>query len=193
MIIGIDLDEVLGEFFPAYLMFYNKKYAANLCKEDFIRWDFLGICQISKEESIVRLSEFAKSGGLEKILPRPGAQAMVARLEKNHELHVITSRPLDVSCQTIQWVGKHFPWLFRDIHFCSKNGGAIHFRSKSSVCQAIGATLLLDDHPDHADTCVADNIPVYLFDQPWNWHVKPHDDITRIFSWQDKAIEILCS
>lgn len=192
MIIGVDLDDVLADFFSVYLMFYNEKYETNFRKEDFVRWDFPGICGITFEESIARLSEFVKTGSNKNIIPIPNAQEMIARLAQQHTLHIITSRPLDIVEETAQWVERHFSKLFCDIHFCSMDGGMVHFRSKSSVCQEIGAKLLIDDHPENAQSCAEDGIQVYLFDQPWNQEVKTSTKVVRMFSWEDKIIEDLC-
>ena len=192
MIIGVDLDEVLADFFPVYLDFHNRKYDTNFCKEDFVRWDFPGIFGVTKEESVKRLIEFDESNCRKDILPLSGAQEMTVRLAKKHVLHIITSRPLEIAEATIQWIEKHFPKVFSKAHFCSMNGGLVHFRSKSSVCQLIGATMLIDDHPNNAISCSEDGIQVCLFDQPWNRHIESSSNIVRMFSWQDEVIQLLC-
>ena len=192
MIIGVDLDEVLAEFFPNFLVFFNKKYKKDLLKENFTRWDFPGILGITREEAFTTFDQFGESELTRNLQPMPGSKQAIGKLAEKHTLHVITHRPIEIAQQTEDWIKTHFQGRFSGIHFCSKDGGRTNFRAKSLVCKEIGAELLIDDHPDNARLCSKENIQIYLFDQPWNRkNVEPHAQITRIFSWHDIAIRRL--
>ena len=195
MIIGIDLDDVLKNTFSTWLTFCNQLYGENFHTEQFIHHRYEEIWNISSEEKFLRFNAFIKTGSIVGIPPLVGAQETVTRLAKDHQLHIITARSSGIAKATHEWISRHFPEIFKGIHFCSKDFGTttVYHRPKHIVCKELGVDLLIDDHPENILLSAQEGIRSYLFDQPWNRTESLSDNphITRIFSWQDEVIKNL--
>ena len=107
MIIGIDLDDVLADFFPIFLAFCNEEYNEQFCMEDFVHYQFAEIMGITREESLARLTRFDNSEAKKNILPMLGAQKTITRLLQRHELHIVTARPVEIAVGTREWIEQH--------------------------------------------------------------------------------------
>jgi uncharacterized HAD superfamily protein len=193
MIIGIDVDDVLADCCPELLRFHNEKYGTQFTKEHFSRPHFAEILGLTKDEFHANLISYVNQGLLDNLSCLPGVKTAVAKLAAANELHAISYRSGRFHDATARWFERHFLGLFQSIRCCGTDDGWGRTQYKHSVCFEVGAELHLEDHSATALECVANGIPVYLFDQPWNRHVEPHEHIVRIFSWQDEAIERLCS
>ena len=190
-IIGVDIDDVLADFSSAFIAFCGEHYGKCVKKEDFTHVDFWRGWGVSREKLVSWLGAFNESYAEERMLPLPGSQEVICQMAECHELHVITSRPLEIAQGTVRWIERHFGKSFLDVHFCTTKGGLVSTRSKKTVCEMLGAKILLDDHPQNADECSSNGIQVYLFDQPWNRHIEQGPQIVRVFSWEDEAIQNL--
>lgn len=191
--IGIDIDDVLAEFHEAFITFSNVHYRTRFKKDEFTSPKLTNNWGISLEELLLRADAFDKADAKRKIRPRPGAQAMVARLKERYKLYAITNRPIEVIDTTMWWLNEHFSQTFTDVIFCTKDGGKTLVRSKNTVCKALGIHIILEDHPHNTYVCADDGIHTYLFDQPWNRQEFPllKGAIIRVASWHDKMLETL--
>ena len=191
--IGIDIDDVLAEFHEAFIAFCNTNYGTTLQKDTFTSPKLTDNWGIPLEELLLRANAFEKADAKRQILPRPGAQAMIARLKKKYNLYAITNRPIGVKDTTIWWLDEYFSQMFTDVIFCTKDGGKTLVRSKNAVCKALGIHIMLEDHPHNTYVCANDGIHTYLFDQPWNRQEFPllKGVIIRVDSWYDEILETL--
>ena len=118
--------------------------------------------------------------------PVQGAVTEVKVLSATFDLHIVTSRCESLRGITEHWLERHFAQLITDIHF-TNNFGTKHperQRSKSSVCQSIGAVALIDDALSHASEVASVGIPVVLPNRPWNRGVTP-DGVVRVDYWHE--------
>lgn len=193
MNICVDFDDVLANFSAAFLAFSRTMYGSWLEEEQLTNPDFVAAWKIPREELMRRIVHFNTTRSKQDMLPLPGAQAMIARIAQKHSLHIVTNRPVEIAATTMEWVEQHFPGMFSDAHFCSRGKESRTFRSKSSVCKTIGASILLEDHPHNIISCAGDGIHIYLMDQPWNRQEFPllPGAIIRVSSWQDEILETL--
>ena len=105
----------------------------------------------------------------ETLAPVQGAFEALQKLKVHFDLHIVTSRQNKVRDDTIQWIHRHFPGIFSDIHLGNHYSREGKSRTKSEICHSIGACLLIDDSVKYAIQCVHDNIPVILFgNYAWN-------------------------
>lgn len=105
----------------------------------------------------------------EDLMPLPSAYEALLKLKQHFDLHVVTSRQNKVKNITFQWIERHFPDIFSEIHLANHYSREGKSRTKSEICHSIGACLLIDDSAKYAIQCVHDNIPVLLFGQyGWN-------------------------
>ncbi|OGZ69609.1 MAG: hypothetical protein A3F47_02435 [Candidatus Staskawiczbacteria bacterium RIFCSPHIGHO2_12_FULL_38_11] len=193
MIIGVDFDDVLVNSSETFAAFWNAVHGTSFKKEHFTHHEFHRNWGATPEDVAKMWMRFSKAESHKFTPAAAGAKSMVARLAQFHKLHVVTNRPLETDKETYQLIDVHFPGIFSDIHFCTKNGGTTRAQLKSDVCRKIGSGIMLEDHPHGAQQCAADGIHIYLFDQPWNQGAFPllPGTIVRVSSWQDKILETL--
>lgn len=80
------------------------------------------------------------------------------------------------------------PDVFSNLHFTKGFGGVSGDIkvTKSTVCHAIGAQLLIEDAPQHVTEVASIGIPVIVPDRPWNRVVLPKHAL-RTFTWSHIA------
>jgi len=188
--IGIDFDDVAVDTFPAFLAFCNERYNEQFRVEEFTSFRYDGVWKITKEQGRERFIAFDNSEAKRNICPMLGAQKAIKGLAIIHELHIITARPVEIAEGTREMIDRHFPKMFKDVHFCSSDNGAILHRPKPMACKEIDVALHIEDHPETARRCADKGVPVLLFDRTWNRSEETHDLITRVHSW-DEIFKIL--
>lgn len=185
MKIALDLDEVLGQFLPALIEYYNDTYKTDWKIEEFYTYYFWEIWGGSVEESIQKVYDFHKTDYFKNIKPVAGAQEAVKKLKENNELFIITSRQNDIIKDTREWVEKYFPNTFTEIYFTnhfSQSGKAI---TKSEICEKLGIEMLVEDSAPYALECLKPGRKIFLFDYPWNRSAKLPQGIQRVHSWKE--------
>lgn len=205
-IVAVDIDEVLASLADAIVRFSNDTYGTNLAVENITVMNYQGMLGISSREEIEkRIDAFYNSPYFtERQLPVDAeACSYLRQLKEKYELHIVTARNSKVEMLTRTWISKHYPGIFSDFHFGNQfmtaeeaaerlARGALHIakkRSKSEICQTIGARLLIDDHFDYAIDCAMHNIPVILFGN-YSWNrgmIDPEHAgyITRLSRWSE--------
>lgn len=185
MKIGVDLDDVLVDFWSEMLTFHNSRYGTAFSKGDFFSYDMWEVLGITREEGIARIETFYASPQFTAIPALPGAQEAVRAMGERHELIVITGRPEYTALATHELINRHFPDAFADIHFTNAYARGLPPRAKADVCREQEIELLLEDHIGHALGAAEAGISVMLFDQPWNTEAPEHENMTRVLSWRD--------
>lgn len=184
MRIGIDIDEVIADTLTEIIKFHNGAYGTTLTRGDVVR--YLGDVFGEQEEECTRkIFEFFETDHFAAVSPIAGALPALRILKDHgHELVIVTARPHAISAQTQAWIDAHYPELFSGIYFGNRHARTGDVRTKSELCLAAGAAVLIEDDLYHANECAANGIPVLLFDYPWNQGELP-DHIHRVFSWDD--------
>jgi len=177
MRIGFDLDDVIVDFFPSFLNWYNMKYNQNFQMKDmtsFYLWE-VGIGK-NKEEVIGLVEDFFR---FNRDLPFVyGAQNGLNEL-RDRDVLVITSRlsfckdgTRDFMDRKLNGIGLYFTDDF--------NGGDI---SKAKVARELGVEIYFEDCLKYAQNCLENGINVYLFDRPWNQDEFPLE--RRVYDWNE--------
>ena len=151
VIVAIDIDEVLALFIPCLARFHNERYNTSLTSSSFNSYEFHKVWGGTAAECSRKMDEFFESKYFdEDIEPVPHAfsalQMLKSETSPSIELHIVTARQFKVQVQTRAWIARHFPDIFQDIHFGNHYTNDGKSRSKSEMCQAIGARLLVDDN-----------------------------------------------
>lgn len=125
-----------------------------------------------------------------RLSPRENAVEVCGKLcSGGNELYVITARkfstqhtPLGALSRRLfrKWVGKN-GFCFNDIFYCSEVGTP---PQKLGFCRRISADIMIEDKGDTALYLAENGIKVLLFDAPYNQDIS-HENIVRIFSWND--------
>lgn len=187
MKIGLDLDDVIVDFMNTFVSFYNIRYDPSFKYKDltsFYLWE-VGVGK-NKEEAVKIVDEFHNSEYFNNMPFIPGAKRGIARLNDGNKLHIITSRPLRFMRKTEDFLKKHFSKEGFELYFSSglhKQG-----ETKAEICKRLGLDLFLEDCLDYAKGCREKNIPVLLFDKPWNQN--SNGEFNRVYSWSDALREI---
>ena len=127
------------------------------------------------------------------VRPIPGSVEGVGVVARQHELAIITARPISLTTQTHDWLGKYFPGEFSSVYLTNQASIDGPRRTKSEVCLEIGAGILIEDTLENAEECASKGIDVLLYERPWNRDVVGlHERITRVRSWKE-VVDYLCS
>jgi uncharacterized HAD superfamily protein len=187
MKVGVDLDDVVVNFVPPLLEFYNAKFNENHFLTNgcsYYLWDIVGK---SREEITKVIWDFIETESFENIDFIPGAKEAVKDIAKNHELFFITSRSGRIKKKTPFFLKKHFS----DINFNLVFTGDFHGsgKTKADFCKEFGIEFYVEDHKKFAQECAENGTKVLLLDKPWN-QGELYRNITRVKGW-DEILEVI--
>jgi uncharacterized HAD superfamily protein len=185
MLIAIDIDEVLADTLNHFIFLYNQKFKTSFKRDDFYTFNWWEVLGLTKEEFKKVFTQIVGQGFFSELATIAGAKEGVKRLQKKHELAVVTSRPRIVSAATKAWLDKHFPDVFSKVYFTREVILGPNIKDKDEICQEIGADLIIEDEFEFAEDCAQENILVLLFDNPWNREFKIPSYMTRVYSWEN--------
>lgn len=192
--IAIDNDDTLLDFNEAVRLFHNKNYGTNYESQDVITFDLERVWNCDSVEAYRRIDEFWHSDYFENMQPLPGAFEALNKLKTKYELYVLTARPEEVVIETKLAIKKHFPDLFKDVHFAPAFGPGIR-KTKVEVCKELGIEIIIDDGMHNLELCAKEGIKSYLFNAPWNEQYDKVElsksGIIRINNWQEIMRELL--
>ncbi|KAL0308365.1 UNVERIFIED_CONTAM: hypothetical protein Sradi_5778800 [Sesamum radiatum] len=192
IMVAVDVDEVLGNFVSALNQFIADRYSLNHSVSEYHVYEFFKIWNCSRDEADIRVHEFFKTPYFKKgIYPLPGAQKALQKLSAFYNLSIVTSRQNVIKEHTIEWIEKHYPGLFQEIHFGNHFALDGQSRRKSDICKSLGAKVLIDDNPRYAVECADIGIKVLLFDYensyPWckTDYISQHPLVTKVHNWKE--------
>ncbi|XP_068663161.1 uncharacterized protein [Aristolochia californica] len=198
LVVAVDVDEVLGNFLSALNKFIADRYSLNHSVSEYHVYEFFKIWNCSRMEADLRVHEFFKTPYFKTgIYPIPGAQRALVRLSRYCSLSVVTSRQNVIKDHTIEWIERHYPGLFREIHFGNHFALDGQSRPKSDICRSMGAQVLIDDNPRYAIECAEAGMRVLLFDYdnsyPWSktGSADLHPLVTKVHNWQEVEQQLL--
>jgi len=185
MKIGIDLDEVLGQFLSALIEYHNNKYGTKFKEEDFHSYNFWNVWGGTKDEAIEKVYNFNRTDSFKNIEPIEGAKKAIAKIKENNELFIITSRPQDTKEDTREWLEKNFPNTFSKEYFTGDFVNNGHLKTKKEICDEIGIDVLIEDSANYANECVNPKRKVFLFNKTWNKDAKIKERVIRVNNWEE--------
>lgn len=187
-IIAVDIDEVLADFIAYFVEYHNLTYQTSYTKDKIFSFHLHEVFEVSKDEITERMIKFSEERHNAKITLVPGAKEGIDELlKKGYELHLVTSRPEAIKPQTEEWIKKHFPGKFTDLHHAFNPN--IHPKGskmkKWEICKEISAGLLIEDFLPNALGCAENGIKVLLMDAPWNQVEDLPEGVVRVKSWKE--------
>jgi hypothetical protein len=179
--IGVDVDDVLVESLPGYLMAFRSYFGRDVEIED-AAWEIFARYPEIPAEEMWRF--FAKLDETDFLGTRPvyaeAATAMRALAGAGHRLVVVTGRLLahrDRTRRLLQNAG--IAELFEDLVHRDGEAAAEY---KPRVVRERRLDLLIEDERHVAVAAALVPVPVLLFDRPWNQGELP-GGITRVTNW----------
>lgn len=188
MRIGIDLDDVLADSLPHYLRAFNQRFGLQVDLADAAWRMFRRYPQISRQEINDFFSELIEGGFFASRPLVPGAREAVKRLsDDGHYLVIVTGRAPQDEAITRNWLNqvgltRHFSGL---VHQGIEPVG----RYKSEAASELQLDLFIEDELAVAIAIANGNIPVLLYDQPWNQGTLS-DNVRRARSWTEALVWI---
>jgi len=188
--IGIDIDNVISESYPAYLSKFNTQFNTDIRMEQIREFYFLnryvednkvkyGMEMVDFIDEMVLDSEFQMG------IPPVTAALKVIKdwSEKGFQIHYVTARPVQTRKVTVNWLKKHGFWVKKariDL-FDSRNGNNNDVPYKRRIADKDKLDVFIEDAIEIA---LGMDIPVFLLDRPWN-QGKLKKNIFRVHSWQE--------
>jgi len=168
--LGIDLDGVVADFNAGWMSRYNKENGTDLTPEMVTTWD--AIPHLSRFSSMEEFWAWARNddgAGLFRHLPVfPEAKAALQRLNRDHEIVIITTKPPWANAETFSWLGDNeIPT--REVHILGRKW-------------RVDCDVYLDDGPHNLESLIvkrSDRI-VCRFVRPWN---DPVPGVIDIHDW----------
>jgi 5'(3')-deoxyribonucleotidase len=187
-VIAIDVDDVLADSAEGFVAFSNKRWGTNLTVEDYDeRWSQMWGVDIEEERR--RAHIIYNSNVVGKFKHFEEAKEVLRELKKHYKLVITTSRVRFVEKETLAWIDKHYKDIFEEIHlagFYDELKTDSHKQTKAELCQSIGASYLIDDHPKHCFAAAEVGVKAILFgDYPWSRDLQLPAGVTRVAHWHD--------
>lgn len=115
------------------------------------------------------------------VQPKPNATEVIKELHEEHRIILITSRNQrnqEITDITLNWLNQHD--IAYDKLVMNRTDNMHHF-SKLADCLENGVEIMIEDHHDLAME-ISTQLPVILFDYPYNAHLM-NDRIIRVQDW----------
>jgi uncharacterized protein len=177
--IGVDIDGVISDSYPAWLAELNRYYGKNITVlEDYemhlvfdVPWDDMNNFFVSNVEKLFEIPK-----------PMKGAkEGIETLLGIGHEIIYITARSQEEEEFTLHWMKKHgIP--YEKILFTG-------FKSKVDLVKQWNLELFIEDYMVNAKAIAQLGIPVLLLNASYNQGELP-SGINRCFDWQDILSQI---
>src|SRR5579872_2931745 len=141
--IAVDVDDVLATHVETFIAHSNTTYGTSLNFDDYSeRWG--AMWGVDSQEVERRALEFQTSETILNFDTKPDAKKALHILRERYDLSIVTARRKHLIDTTYQWVEKHFPNIFEEVHFVpiwEPNSKV----TKADICKQIKANYLIDD------------------------------------------------
>lgn len=183
MKIAIDIDEVIVDFTKGCLPLFNSTYGKDVKPEDMHNYNWRDVFDITKDEEQALFEEFFTLEEFENLSLINGAYEGLRSLVKNYEVGLVTHRPPHTKEKTQDYFRRKFPDIELEIQH-SFNG------RKSEICPSQGYHLIVEDHGGCAYDCANVGMIALLFNHYHNQNQKPHDNLIRVYNWDEVLKEV---
>jgi uncharacterized HAD superfamily protein len=173
MRIGVDLDNTILDATTSHLHYYNLASGLSLTADDVNDFYIFRLYGWSSEERDEIFSQYGHDIHWNS-QPYPLAIETLCQLIQDHHVSFITARPEIFRNVTTDWL-KFYKFMYDDITFTE---------NKFQACADLKIDVLIDDAPHYAEEFSHRNIPVILYDQPYNRHIV-HDLVYRASDWTE--------
>lgn len=170
---GIDIDGTVTcpTTFVPYL---NEAFNLNITLDDIKQYDFMPLVTVSEKEFAAWFKKMEPVIYSQSPLAE-GAKEVLKKWEKQHELFFISARGSHLSDLTREWFTAQELW-FDDIHLIGSH-------DKIEAARKYNVDIFFEDKHDNAVNIHEElNIPVLLFDTPYNQEPIP-EGVIRVKTW----------
>ena len=187
-VIAVDIDDVLALSVDKFIEWSNSKFGTEITFDQYTE-DWSKLWNISQAETTKRVNQMYREGIPSKYSRVEEAVEVLNKLKSTHKLIVATARRKAEHAQTKDWIKRHYPAVFNDVHFAGIWDEITEHspkKTKARLCRQLGVDYLIDDQIKH---CVgASNVGVTALlygDYPWNRHIGSTGNIKRVVTWRE--------
>lgn len=177
MNIGVDLDGIIADVDPVFRFYIKKLLDREVPQQEIISYQYEDCLGLTKEQMKKLWDLFINGNGWEKIPIIEGAIPSLKKLSQQHQLFIITSRPVEFEAVTQKWLMDNNVPHTKLI----MTGG----KSKARVAQQLAITHFIEDRLEFALELAREGIEVFLFDYPWNQTDEKYSRLHRISGWEE--------
>ena len=181
MIIGVDIDEILGEFYRGFLAWMKENQGITVSYDELYTYRLCTVLGESQEKSLERLHTYLRKHAKDLALV-PGAQEGIRALSQKHTLYAITSRDKFSEQDTREWLRTHFEDAFEDVYFANHAADDFHV-SKSHFTEQLGVDIMIEDYEGYALDIAHSGTTVVMLEKPWN-NKEHHKNVFVMNSWK---------
>lgn len=171
MRIGVDIDGVVADFVTPFLLLVKKRYGLVLRQQDIYVHDLHLVLGIPRGEAMDLVHETIRCD----LQPYPGAIRGLARLRRDHEVMLVTSRPRDMMDVTRRWLSR------RNI----PHDRLLQFQEGSKHRSEHPFDVFVDDHLREALALVGKVPHIIVLDRPWNRTFNVAGVLKRARNWRE--------
>ncbi len=183
--IAVDIDEVLFPMVSDLIEYVDREHKVKLTHEEFVKYDIRDIWKGGPIKASEIFEGYKKQAKPE-VVPVKGAKEALDKLSEKYEVIVMTSRDVQVEAKTKEWIYRHFPDLFKEVHLLGNKVESSVYRPKAEACKELGVFCLIDDSLANVIETHAIGIKTILFgDYPWNQTNKLPAGVLRVKGWQE--------
>lgn len=178
--IGVDVDNVIAQFVPAYLERHNEEHRTKFTIKDIKSYYLCDWLNIPEDEIVKNIFDMQANGEYMFLKPTKEVSKYISLLkEKGHNVILITNR-VNAS-DTIIWLN------INKIPFDK----VFTIKSKGWILDLLHLDYYIEDNPNNAYMANRQGIKTIIFNQPWNRMVKETDTMKRAKNWKQvvKIIE----
>jgi uncharacterized HAD superfamily protein len=188
--IAVDIDDVIFPLVPDLIEYVDREHAAKLTPEDFKTYMLEDIWPTGTAEGEIVFENY-KNQVTTEVAPIKGAAEALHKLSDSYHLIIMTSRDTKVEPITRQWLNRHFPEVFREVHLLGNRKDSVTWRTKAEVCQELGVFCLVDDSLKHLTLVHEAGIKTILFgNYAWNRAEELPEGMVRVNDWQGVLREL---
>lgn len=184
-IIAVDIDEVLFPLISDLIGYVDREHSVKLSPEEFVTYRLEDIWHGGPVEGLAVYESYEKQMNLG-VAPLEGAAEALKTLSDLFYVIVMTSRTQEIDKKTRDWLDRHFPEIFNEVHILGNRKQSISWRPKGEVCKEVGVSHFIDDSLAHALDVSSYGIDTLLFgDYSWNQADELPEGVTRVKNWQE--------
>ncbi|MFH1715152.1 MAG: HAD hydrolase-like protein [Elusimicrobiota bacterium] len=177
--LGLDLDGIIADTDTALRAYIKELFGETITRDQITSFFYEDCLNFSDEKISHFWREFNKNNGWGEIKSVNGALETLNTLKNKYKYIIVTSRPENLFNVTRDWLEKH-NLNYEELIVTSK-------KNKSDILREGGWNIscFIEDRVDFATDIAKSDIPVLLYDYPWNQSENLHKNIKRVFSWQE--------
>lgn len=157
MHIGVDLDNTVLDATSSHLKYYNIASGLTLTPDDVDDFFLYRLYGWDRSKAGAIYCEYGHQIHWDSV-PYPMAVGILQKLYEQHQISIITSRPMDFRDVTERWL-VHYKICYHRIVFTE---------NKFHECLSSNVDVLIDDGPHYAEQFAREGKPVVLYEQPYN-------------------------